>query len=242
MPHPDVCNPRGQRAYSFHSGVVERQRILVVEDDRALAQVIAAELDRAHVTRVVHTGEEALVLAEMERFDLIVLDLNLPDIDGLAVAERLAGSSASILMLTARADVRSRVGGLYAGADDYLAKPFEMEELLARVHAQLRRRVREEAYHCGPLTLWPSRGVCTIDGETLLLTALEFRLLELLMTEQGRVHSKDAIHDRLYEETAPTSNAVEALVSRLRTKLDAAGARHVIENLRGLGYVVRTPR
>jgi DNA-binding response OmpR family regulator len=218
---------------------VTRERILVVEDDKALAHAIGRELGRAHDTQVVHFGREALFLAETEGFDLIVLDLNLPDMDGLDVAEQLQGNSAAILMLTARADVRSRVAGLYAGASDYLAKPFEMQELVARVYAQLRRRARPDVYRWGPVTLWTSRRVCTVDGTDVPLTALEFRLLALLMAEQDRVYGKDTIQDRLYEETVPASNAVEALVSRLRAKLDRAGVKDMVENLRGLGYVIR---
>ncbi len=226
-------------AHLPHSESVERERILVVEDDIALARALGDELRRAHDTRVVHTGREALILAETERFDLIVLDLNLPDMDGLDVAQQLDGLDTPILMLTARADVRSRVAGLYAGASDYLAKPFEMEELLARVYAQLRTHSHGETYCWGPVTLSPARRTCTVDGVPLPLTALEFRLLALLMGAQGRVYSKDTLHERLYDDTMPASNAVEALVSRLRTKLHEVGVEHVVENLRGLGYVIR---
>jgi DNA-binding response OmpR family regulator len=135
--------------------------------------------------------------------------------------------------------VRSRIAGLYAGASDYLAKPFEMEELLARVYAQLRSHRHDETYQWGPIALSPTRRTCTIDGEPLPLTALEFRLLALLMSAQGRVYSKDTIQERLYDDDMPSSNAVEALVSRLRTKLHDVGIAHVVENLRGLGYVIR---
>ena len=221
---------------------MDRDRILVVEDDQALASVIRRELERAYDVRVAHTGRDALALAAEEPFHLVVLDLNLPDMDGLEVAEQLRELPLAILMLTARADVRSRVAGLYAGARDYLAKPFEMEELLARVYAQLRRSEGDEAYHWGPLTLYPARRTCTIDGAELELTALEFRLLELLLSGKGRVFAKDTIIDRLYDDVSPDHNAIEAIVSRLRAKLGAAGAEDVVENIRGLGYVVRDRR
>ena len=221
---------------------MDRDRILVVEDDQALARVIQRELERAYDVRVAHTGRDALIAAAEEPFHLVVLDLNLPDMDGLEVAEQLRELPLVILMLTARADVRSRVAGLYAGASDYLAKPFEMEELLARVYAQLRRREGDEAYHWGPLTLYPSRRACTVDGVEVELTALEFRLLELLLAGKGRVFAKDTIIDRLYDDVAPAHNAIEAIVSRLRAKLAAAGADDVVENIRGLGYVVRERR
>jgi len=218
---------------------VERERILIVEDDPHLARALEAELIRAYDAVVVHTGGEAILRAETEPFDLIILDLGLPDIDGLDVAAALKDNPASILMLTARADVRSRVAGLYIGADDYLAKPFEMQELLARVYAQLRRRGRPEVYTVGPLSLSLTDRTCTAHGEPLELTAHEFALLALLLANQGRVFSKHTIEDRLYRESPPTSNAVEAMVSRLRSKLAAAGVTGLIETVRGIGYVAR---
>src|SRR5690606_26096147 len=157
--------------------------------------------------------------AENEPFDLIVLDLGLPDMDGLDVAAELKGNRASILMLTARADVRSRVAGLYIGAADYVAKPFDMQELLARVYAQMRSRGRQDEYSVAGVTLSVLDRTCVVNDEILDLTAQEFALLELLMANQGRVFSKATIEDRLYREAPPSSNAVEVLVSRLRSKL-----------------------
>ncbi|HEX7001279.1 MAG TPA: response regulator transcription factor [Trueperaceae bacterium] len=218
---------------------MDRERILIVEDDPNLARVLEAELVRSYDTVVVSTGKEALARAENEPFDLIVLDLGLPDMDGLDVAAELKGNRASILMLTARADVRSRVAGLYIGAADYVAKPFDMQELLARVYAQMRSRGRQDEYSVGGLTLSVLDRTCMVGDEILDLTAQEFALLELLMANQGRVFSKATIEDRLYREATPSSNAVEVLVSRLRSKLTAAGVRGLIETVRGLGYVTR---
>jgi two-component system, OmpR family, response regulator QseB len=218
---------------------MERERILVVEDDPALAQALATELGRAYETRVTHLGREALFLAETERFDAIVLDLTLPDIDGLEVAEQLQGTTAAIVMLTARADVQSRIAGLYAGASDYVAKPFVMEELLARLYAQLRQRRGDDHLRVGPVDLVPSAHTCSVHGEALALSAREFALLELLASAPGRIYSKDALCERLYEGEPPASNAIEALVSRLRAKLAEAGASDLIETVRGLGYVLR---
>ena len=144
---------------------MDRERILIVEDDLKLAQALETELQRAYATFVVHRGGDALVRAETEAFDLILLDLNLPDIDGIEVAEKLEDNDADIVMLTARGDVESRVAGLYAGASDYLSKPFEMQELLARIYAQLRRRARPDEYNCGALTLSLKKKSCTIDGK-----------------------------------------------------------------------------
>jgi two-component system, OmpR family, response regulator QseB len=221
---------------------MERQRILIVEDDVALAEALDDQLRHAYGTRVVHRGRDALLAAAREVFDLVVLDLNLPDIDGIEIAERLQASEAPILMLTARADVRSRVIGLYAGASDYLPKPFDMSELLARVHAQLRHRDRHEVRRWGPIELDEAERRCTVAGEPLLLRALEFQLLALLMANQGRVYSKATLEERLYTGEGPASNAVEVLVSRLRSRLAEAGVDDVVDTVRGLGYVIREQR
>src|SRR5690606_28152691 len=129
---------QSDRAAIRYESVVDRERILIVEDDPNLARALETELLRLYDVVVASTGQAALELAQTEPFDLIVLDLGLPDMDGLDVAAELKDNNAAILMLTARADVRSRVAGLYIGAADYLAKPFDMQELLARVYAQLR--------------------------------------------------------------------------------------------------------
>jgi DNA-binding response OmpR family regulator len=214
-------------------------RILIVEDDPALAAALAEELGRAYEVAVVHGGRDALARAARERFDLVLLDLNLPDIDGLEVAEALADGDAEIVMLTARGDVASRVQGLYAGASDYLAKPFDMPELVARVYARLRARSQGRVHRWGPLELSAGEGVCRVDGRPVELTAQERTLLELLLANQGRVYGKATLEERLYPLAPPASNALEALVSRLRKKLAAAGAEGVIRTIRGLGYVVR---
>jgi DNA-binding response OmpR family regulator len=217
---------------------MHRERILIVEDDPPLAHALEHELQRAYRTCVVHTGRDALFRAETEAFDLILLDLNLPDMDGIAVAEELQGNEADILMLTARSDVQSRVAGLYAGASDYLSKPFDMHELLARVYAHLRRRARPAELRCGELALSLEGKRCEVAGTPIDLSAQEFRLLSLLLANQGRVYSKDTLEEKLYQDI-PASNAVEALVSKLRSKLSSAGATDLIQTIRGLGYVVR---
>lgn len=215
------------------------ERILIVEDDAKLAEILIKELGRAYEVASVATGSEALERVSQRTFDLVILDLNLPDIDGIFVAERLAEGETPILMLTARGDVRSRVEGLYAGATDYVTKPFDMQELLARVYAQLRHRAQGGEYRVGNIVLNIDERSCRVDGEEVGLTAQEFRLLALLMENRGRVFSKHTIEDRLYDVDGPTSNAIEALVSRVRAKLGEAGAEDAIETLRGLGYVVR---
>ena len=221
---------------------MDRKRILIVEDDRALAQVLEDELQRAYDTCVAHTGRQALVLAASEPFDLVVLDLNLPDMDGIEVAEQLQRTAVRILMLTARADVQSRVIGLYAGASDYVAKPFDMHELLARIYAQLRRPGASEGYAWGPIVVSERERACLIDGQPLPLTRREFELLTLLLANTGRVYTRATLEERLYDHDGPGSNALEVLVSRLRSKLAASGVERVVETVRGVGYVVREPQ
>ncbi|MEX2534187.1 MAG: response regulator transcription factor [Trueperaceae bacterium] len=218
---------------------MQRQQILIVEDDLQLAQAIEGELCKTYATRVAGTGRDALFLAETESFDLILLDLNLPDIDGITVAQELRRNEAEVLMVTARADVKSRVAGLYAGASDYLAKPFDMHELVARVFARLRDRSPLQTICYGNLELVPENCICTVAGTPVTLTALEFRLLSLLLANQGRVFSKDDIEDRLYQGEGPNSNTVEALISKVRRKLSRAGAGEPIQTIRGFGYVIR---
>lgn len=218
---------------------MQRLRILIVEDDAQLARAMKSELDRFYDTTIVASGRDALFLAETKKFDLIVLDLNLPDIDGLVVSEQLRRSESEILMVTARADVQSRVEGLYAGASDYLSKPFEMIELVARVEARLRGRAQPRTLVRGELTVRLDNRTCQVKGVEVPLGAQEFRLLELLMANQERVFSKSDIEDRLYRERGTSSNAVEALISKLRRKLVAAGAEDPITTVRGFGYVVR---
>jgi DNA-binding response OmpR family regulator len=221
---------------------VARARILVVEDDKRLAKLLTQELAQGgYEATVVHTGTDALVQAQAHTFALILLDLNLPDMDGIEVAERLRGHvEASILMLTARGDVGSRVEGLYAGASDYLTKPFSIHELLARIHVRLRERQTSNTRisHKG-LELDPEAGTCLAAGESLVLTAREFTLLNLLLTQRGRTFSKEDLEDRLYGPELPGSNTVEVFISNLRKKLAAAGVPDLISTVRGMGYVVR---
>lgn len=224
---------------------VDRARILIVEDDPMLLDALSDALSRSYDTLRATTGGEALDLAEREHIDLLVLDLNLPDMDGLDVARRLAGDTGApfgILMLTARADVSNRVAGLYAGASDYVAKPFDMDELLARVHAQLRRTAAAATVTWSGLALSLADHVCTVDGVEVTLSSSEARLLALLLTQQGRVFSRAELEAQLYRSEAPASNAIEVLVSRLRSRLADAGVKGVVETVRGLGYVVRPHR
>lgn len=215
--------------------------ILVVEDDARVASLLSQELsETGYRVTVAENGCDALSQAEAGSFDLVILDLNLPDIDGIEVAKRLEEKELSILMLTARADVDSRVRGLYAGASDYVTKPFSIQELLARIHVRLRERVdREDTVKIGDVELDLEAGSCLVSGEPIGLTAQELKLLELLMTNRGRIFSKLDLEDRLYGPDLPGSNTIEVFISNVRKKLAEAHVEGLIETVRGLGYVVR---
>ena len=214
--------------------------ILIVEDDPKLALLLEQELSHeGYRAEVVGTGSDALLRVEEKEFDLILLDLNLPDFDGIEVSRRVGNrSKASILMLTARADVDSRVKGLYAGASDYLAKPFSIQELLARVHARMRERETPQLLEAGSVVLDPAGASCTVGGEAISLTAREFELLTLLLEHRGRIFSRDELERRLYQGETPGSNTIEVFVSKLRTKLREAGEPSLVQTVRGAGYVV----
>ncbi len=218
-------------------------KILIVEDDPRLSLLLEQELRYdGYEAIAAKTGADGLLAAESYNFDLIVLDLNLPDIDGLEVARRLHGrSSASLLMLTARGDVDSRVEGLYAGASDYMTKPFSIQELLARIHVRLRERQQTpEVLRHDELVLNLSDRVCTLGGEPLALTAHEFELLKLLMSHRGRIFAKEDIERRLYSgNSLPESNTVEVFISNLRKKLAQRGVGNLIQTVRKMGYFIR---
>ena len=217
-----------------------RARILVVEDDAPLAKLIVEQLGHAgYRADAVGLGRDALGRAESEAFDLVVLDLNLPDIDGIEVAERLRdGSDAAILMLTARADVDSRVEGLYAGASDYLAKPFSVQELLARVHVRLRERQATGVIRYGDLELDPGASSCRCGEAMVVLPEREFELLRLLVRHRGRLFSREDIERALYGVDTPESNTVEVFVYNLRRKLGKLGHKEIIRTVRNRGYMV----
>ena len=218
--------------------------MLVVEDDVDIAGVLRRSLDKeGYDVRVSEDGETALNEAGMFEPDAVVLDLGLPKLDGVDVCRRLRdGGDVPILILTARDALDSRVQGLDSGADDYLVKPFEREELLARLRALLRRRPpRGSAYLvAGDLRLNPdSREVFRGDRE-LELTAREFELLEHLMRNERIVVSRQALLDEVwgYHPFAET-NTVDVFISNLRRKLEAGGEDRVLHTVRGAGYVLR---
>lgn len=228
--------------------MTSRPRVLVVEDDTRLAQMIATELRLAgYDVREASTGKQALETASLERIDAVLLDLGLPDMNGLDVARHLrrhdnpAGGPA-ILAVTARNTLEDRVDGLYAGADDYISKPFSMLELRARLHAHLRvRRVGAESLEFGALRLEPSEGRCRVGVTDVNLSVREFELLLVLARRPGRIFSQSDLTEMTYGGEEPDSNALEVRVSAIRRKLRDAGLEGVIRTVRGAGYTFRPP-
>jgi two-component system, OmpR family, response regulator len=218
-------------------------RVLVVEDSAALAAQLRDALSGAHfVVDHAPDGEEALFLGETEPYDAVVLDLGLPRLDGLSVLRRWRAASRAmpVLILTARDAWTEKVAGLDAGADDYLAKPFAIEELLARVRALVRRahgRAQAEIA-LGALRIDPAAGTVSLQGAPVRLTGLEFRLLAYLAHRPGQVVSKTELTEHLYaQDFDRDSNTLEVVIGRLRRKLDAS----LIETMRGQGYRLVAP-
>lgn len=218
---------------------MRRARILVIEDDPALAGLVAEELGAGgyDVTQAA-TGGDGLAEAALHPFDLVLLDLGLPDVDGLEVAERLRDDGLPILMVTARGDVESRVQGLYAGASDYLTKPFDVRELVARVHARLRETLGGEVLRHGELEYVPDTRTVRVEQRTLVLPEREGEVLRLLLAHPGRVFSRAELEHRVYHGEPPSSNTVQVYISQLRRKLAELGLGPVVRTVRGKGYTV----
>jgi two-component system OmpR family response regulator len=216
-------------------------RILVVEDDPTLAAQIATALEAAgYAVDRAADGEEAAFLGASEPFDAAILDLGLPKIDGLTVLRqwRRAGNSIPVVILTARAGWTEKVEGIDAGADDYLAKPFHMEELLARLRAVVRRAagLASAELACGPIRLDTRSGRVDIDGMPVALTAQEYKILAYLMHRPGAVVSRTELTEHIYaQDFDRDSNTIEVFVARLRRKLGV----DAIETVRGRGYRLR---
>jgi DNA-binding response OmpR family regulator len=222
-------------------------RVLVVEDEPEVADLLVRTLRNASwATDVAPTGTKALEALAINEYDLAILDLNLPDLDGFEVCRRYRarGGTSPILMLTARDALSDRVHGLDAGADDYLPKPFAVEELLARLRA-LARRPREAhdvTLRIDDLELDTTTRTARRGTRPIRLSAREYALLEYLMRHPNRVLDRGRILEHVWDDNFdPIANAVDVLVGRLRRKVDAGDARPLIHTVRGMGYLLGAP-
>jgi two-component system OmpR family response regulator len=218
-------------------------RLLVVEDDRDINRQIVTALEQAgYAVDSAFDGEDALFLGETEPYDAIVLDLGLPMMDGVSVLQawRRAGKKMPVLILTARDRWSDKVAAFDVGADDYVVKPFHMEELLARLRALVRRATGHATSEisCGPVLIDTRSSRVLVQGQSVKLTSHEYRLLAYLMHHQGRVVSRSELVEHLYDQDFDRdSNTVEVFVGRLRKKLGV----DLIQTVRGLGYLVSPP-
>ena len=223
-------------------------RVLVVEDEAALRETLKTRLTAAGFTvDVAADGNEGLFAGSEYPLDVAIIDLGLPGLPGLEVIRRLRASRKvyPILILTARDNWQDKVEGLQAGADDYVAKPFHFEEVLARVQALLRRSGgwASPLLRCGPVELDTRAQTVRVKAAPVELTTFEYRILEHLMLRAGDVISKSELTERLYDQDFERdSNVIEVLVGRLRRKLDPEEQLHPIETLRGRGYRFALPR
>ena len=218
-------------------------RVLIVEDNAELARQLKNTLvHERYVADIAGDGEEGLFLAQTEPYDLVILDLGLPKLDGLSVLQSLrsSGNEVPVLILTSRDTWREKVTGLRAGADDYLAKPFEFEELLARLEALIRRASGHASpiLTCCNVVLDTNAARVTVGGNPVDLTALEYRTLEYLMQHPHKVISKTELTEHIYDQDFDRdSNVIEVLINRLRGKLNTK----LIKTRRGLGYQIGGP-
>jgi two-component system, OmpR family, response regulator PhoP len=223
-------------------------RVLIVEDDSSLNRSLVAELEaRGFKVLSAGDGKEGQYLATEYPIDLAIIDLGLPEVSGIELIKSLRAASKDypILVLTARDRWQDKVEALKIGADDYVTKPFHVEELMARADALLRRAGgwAQSELVCGPITLETRSQVVTLNGAPVELTSFEYRLLEYLMLHAGEVCSKTQITEALYDEDFERdSNVIEVFIGRLRRKLDPDSAFKPIETLRGRGYRMVLPR
>jgi two-component system, OmpR family, response regulator MprA len=221
-------------------------RILVVDDEPAVRDAVRRALSfEGYEVALADEGDEALHLLASEPVDAVVLDVLMPNVDGIEVCRRLraVGDTTPVLMLTARGAVADRVVGLDAGADDYLAKPFALQELLARLRALLRRATdHRDVLRFADLTVDVDAHEVRRGGRVIDLTQTEFRLFSLLLRHPRRVLSREMLLERVWGYDFPTtSNALDVYISYLRRKLEAEGEPRLVHTVRGVGYVLREP-
>jgi two-component system OmpR family response regulator len=218
-------------------------RLLIVEDDKRLAEQLREALANAgYAVDQAFDGEEGHFLGDTEPYDAIVLDLGLPKRDGISVLKqwRKDGRTAPVLILTARDAWSEKVAGFDAGADDYLAKPFHLAELLARIRALIRRSAGQAnpILECGPLTFDPASGTCTVNGQDVPLTAHETRIIGYLLLHKGKIVSRTELTEHVYaQDFDRDSNTIEVFIGRLRKKIGEG----LIHTHRGQGYRLAEP-
>lgn len=223
---------------------MDKQRVLVIDDDPAVTDFLRRGLSyEGYAVEVASSGKAGLDSARERPPDVVVLDVMMPGMDGLEVCQRLkAGSDVPVLMLTARDAVSDKVKGLETGADDYLVKPFAFEELLARIHALLRRReaAAPEVLRHGDLTLDTGTRTARRGHRDIQLSTTEFKLLALFMRHPGQVLTRDQIMERVWGyDFGGESNVLEVYVRYLRNKLEAGGEPRMVHTMRGSGYVLK---
>lgn len=222
-------------------------KLLYAEDEAAMSEAVVDILTyHNYMVDPVYDGEEALAYAQSGHYDGIILDIMMPKLDGLEVLRRLRaeGCRTPILLLTAKAEVEDQVQGLDLGADDYLVKPFDFDELLARLRAMTRKHVgqRTNTLTVGDLTLDTAQRRVTRGGEEIALLPKEFAILEYLMRHPGTVLSREQIEDQIWNyEYAGSSNNVDGYLSRLRKKIDEGRGEKLLHTVRGMGWAIRPP-
>jgi two-component system response regulator PhoP len=223
-------------------------RILLVEDEAPLRETLAARLKReGYAVDTASDGEEAMFLGKEVPFDVAIIDLGLPKMSGLELIQKLRGLGQKypILILTARSSWQDKVEGLKTGADDYLVKPFHVEELLARINALMRRATgwSKPQLECGPVVLDTTAQTVTVAGTSVELTTYEYKVLEYLMLHAGELVSKADLTEHIYQQDFDRdSNVLEVFIGRLRRKLDPDNSLKPIETVRGRGYRFAIPR
>lgn len=222
-------------------------RILLIEDSKRLQRALTIGLRKAGFkVDVTGDGHEGLWFAESFDYDVIILDLMLPGLDGLSILHRIRQKQrpAQVLILSAKDTVKDRVSGLQTGADDYLTKPFALEELLARIQALIRRRygIRRNIISLGDLKIDLGKRLVGRGGNTIQLPPREYSLLQFLLMERGRVVSRTEIEEHIYDErSGPMSNVVDASICLLRKMIDQPGTPSLIKTRRGMGYIIEKP-
>ena len=219
-------------------------RVLLVEDDNRIANFVAKGLrENSYAVDIASDGDEAIYMASINSYDIFILDINLPKKDGFDVCSELreSGNKKPILMLTARDALDDRISGLDIGADDYLTKPFEFRELLARVRALLRRQneIRPPQIVISDLQIDTSSRTVHRGGRQIELTTKEYSLIEFLAINKGKVVGREEISEHVWDDTFdPFSNLIEVYIKRLRTKLDEGFDVQLIQTRRGTGYIL----